>query len=539
MQPENYLFQFCKVKSLISRNFYLPDLDNTKKMKKIILCLGLLCFTGINYAQTSDNPYDYKDPESSEGLIRVRHKENYGFINEKGSLVIPLKYSFAGRFNNGLAQVTTKNEGYGYIDKKGKIVIPLKYQAFGDEFNNGYIPAKLNGKWGMINDDGKTIIPHKYDYLNHFSNGVAKAAVLVEGEERYGFVDEKGKEIIPLIYSDVQPFNEGLAAVRKGDVYGFVNSKHEIVIPFQYENVNEFFNEGLVAVKTNGLWGYINTQNKMILPPTFTWAGPFSNGEAKVSKDDNSWYYIDKNGNRLNAGRWLMLYSKGMKFGEQYWNLSKTLDYDLLNKKLDAGFRYTSIIFSAGKQEVFSIMSKNHSYSQTGKTKQSLEKMSQAIDESFSKEGYVLDFINYDPVAKKWMWMASKMPGYEKQGMITHDSYPEKTVEEYKKQGMFIVNMAYGEGKYIIITRKEKYQDQIVKRYRTNKLDSEEMSKILKTGYAITSLVRDRNSFTVVFTKGTGIKEQLLVWEEEIPTIEIKDYWNKGYSLQNTFYIPR
>ena len=45
--------------------------------------------------------------------------------------------------------------------------------------------------------------------------------------------------------------------------------------------------------------------------------------------------------------------------------------------------------------------------------------------------------------------------------------------------------------------------------------------------------------YSVVFTKGTGIKEQLLVWSDELPLRELKSYWDKGYKSYKNFYITR
>ena len=43
----------------------------------------------------------------------------WGFIDEYGELITPIKYSYAGDFNEGLALVEYNNESY-YINKLGE-----------------------------------------------------------------------------------------------------------------------------------------------------------------------------------------------------------------------------------------------------------------------------------------------------------------------------------------------------------------------------------------------------------------------------------
>ena len=70
--------------------------------------------------------YDKVGFFQEEGLARVELNGKYGFINEEGEEVIPLKYDNAGNFSEGLAEV------------------------------------KLNGKWGLVNTKGEEVVPPEY-----------------------------------------------------------------------------------------------------------------------------------------------------------------------------------------------------------------------------------------------------------------------------------------------------------------------------------------------------------------------------------------
>ena len=83
------------------------------------------------------------------------------------------------------------------------------------------------------------------------------------------------------------------------------------------------------------------------------------------------------------------------------------------------------------------------------------------------------------------------------------------------------------------------YNDQVVEEFDYNIWDQEMVDGYAKKGYYITSLAKESSTTYVVFTKGTGIKDQILLWSDDIPIREIKQYWDKGYQSYRTYYLPR
>lgn len=51
--------------------------------------------------------------------------------------------------------VGTKGK-YGFVDKMGKEVIPPKFD-FAFRFQEGLAPVRINGKWGVIDKTGKKL----------------------------------------------------------------------------------------------------------------------------------------------------------------------------------------------------------------------------------------------------------------------------------------------------------------------------------------------------------------------------------------------
>src|SRR5690606_22116774 len=65
-----------------------------------------------------------------------------------GPVVIAFNFEEAKWFSEGLAAVRIKGR-FGYIDKRGTIIIPPRFNAAG-EFRGGYAEVRLDGASGII-----------------------------------------------------------------------------------------------------------------------------------------------------------------------------------------------------------------------------------------------------------------------------------------------------------------------------------------------------------------------------------------------------
>lgn len=161
------------------------------------------------------NDYGFKDDNNpyysgqfTEGLLPVRQKGKWGFMDATGKIKLPAIYENAENFHEGLAVVGKK-------DKAGEV-----YEVY-------------------INKTGKELPSVKADYLkaSEFTEGFAYYQK--EGySETIRYIDKAGKEIFKSEsnkYFDHGKFSNGLAAVpNKEGKYGYINTKGELVIPYQY-----------------------------------------------------------------------------------------------------------------------------------------------------------------------------------------------------------------------------------------------------------------------------------------------------------------
>ena len=111
----------------------------------------------------------------SEGMAKVSRNGQWGYIDMKGNIVIPLREDLkdAGYFHEGFALIKS-NGKFGYIDKTGKVVIPCNFD-FAQNFNEGMALVGNGVKKTFINKEGKTITDFVFDYSytnESFSDGI-------------------------------------------------------------------------------------------------------------------------------------------------------------------------------------------------------------------------------------------------------------------------------------------------------------------------------------------------------------------------------
>ncbi len=129
--------------------------------------------------------------EISGGLL-------YGYADDTGKVVIPLQYSSAYEFHNGIALVEDADQNYLLIDTTGKVVKALPYDEV--NYDDGYyIVTNYGDSWtyGVINSKGEPVIgmtdKHIYDICGNL-------VLFWENNTYAGAMNMKGEVVIPAKY---------------------------------------------------------------------------------------------------------------------------------------------------------------------------------------------------------------------------------------------------------------------------------------------------------------------------------------------------
>ena len=134
-------------------------------------------------------PYRFEDcRDFTEDGAWVQQNGNWYLLDKTGKLsptngqspISQLKTGLAvvskegGHSSDGLANFVT--DSWGYVDEKGKVVIPPKFSSAEQFGKNGLARASQNGKIGYIDQTGKSIIPFAYADVSNLDDGMILAS---------------------------------------------------------------------------------------------------------------------------------------------------------------------------------------------------------------------------------------------------------------------------------------------------------------------------------------------------------------------------
>lgn len=249
---------------------------------------------GLTYAENSKKKFfltkknlrlkgDYDEVRIfSEDRAPVQKNNKWGFIDEKGELVIPVIYSEVGYFKpNGLCYVM-KNGKSGFINKKGVDIIPIIYEDVNSEQLDDIVILKKNGKWAFFNSQGKQL--SDFIYSDIFRT------------DYYDFSKESERSCSTF-------FKNGAVLVLKDKKYEFLNEKIEPAFAnnkFDSATVFDAFQNSIV--KRNGKYGIIKPNGEFRAPLEYDFIEPYDTHHGKYSE-----YY------NARKGKTFEIYNKNLK----------------------------------------------------------------------------------------------------------------------------------------------------------------------------------------------------------------------------------
>lgn len=238
------------------------------------------------------------------------------------------QFIFKEDFHDGLACVKINNK-YGYVNTRGRIAIPFKY-SYAEKFIDGYAVAKGVGSdqfWRIIDTNGDEV--YKFESENYLRVYAYKHKVGVAKniDNKYALINLKGK-VISEWYDHIRPFSMRsdssihffLTYGTLGDVakvtpfysnekWGLLHKDGFVYLEPSYDKI-DIISEGFVAVavqkeKYSYLWAYLDIDKKeLICLPKYEKAEPFYKGTAIVAIRTSFNYQIDREYGVIDKNDW-------------------------------------------------------------------------------------------------------------------------------------------------------------------------------------------------------------------------------------------
>jgi hypothetical protein len=310
--------------------------------------------------------------EGGADLIPAKAENGlWRYIDEKGQTVIPFRFTYAGPFRNGVAEVKDYlSDSLVVIDHSGKVVVKSSEYPFykaslvwldrdnrkiwsisRDNYeelyllDKNFIRVRRKGKYGLLTIGDQLIIPCNYDYVSEPSSD---GHVIVTQGKKWGVADSKTGRVslAPTErFEKIFPFYEGFAKMMMKGKYGFIDPRGNVYISPQYPDAGHV-SDGMVSVKINNKWGYVNTDEKLIVQPYYDLALPFHKGTA-VTYSRNQYNLINKDGKELHepldnikptaSGKYLLIQKGKYGLADAAGKEILPVKYDLI-KEVEGGY---------------------------------------------------------------------------------------------------------------------------------------------------------------------------------------------------------
>ena len=223
-------------------------------------------------------------------VAKVRFLDAYGSINQFGDWVCEPVYDTITLHENGLNQARIKSRT-DLIDKNGTLLFQTYNQLV--PFGKGFIEQTAEGKKGFISAKGEVLKHPIYDEISF----TPEDNILITEEDNYlSLTSDDGQRFYDLSgkYEEVLGKKEDFVGVKLDGKYGFVDMQGRLRIANRYDSIR-LFSDGMAAFFLRGHWGYIDKSEKLRVQPHYDQAFDFIDGTAIV-EEDGKYLLIDKNG---------------------------------------------------------------------------------------------------------------------------------------------------------------------------------------------------------------------------------------------------
>ncbi|RMG80654.1 MAG: WG repeat-containing protein, partial [Bacteroidetes bacterium] len=217
----------------------------------------------------------YPFDENGVAEVREHFKKERGLINQKGALIVPVKYRKIIPSKEGYYKITDGNY-WGLVDAKGREILPVKYTDMTD-IGDGLTGVRLPGmyRWFFVNTQNKRAFKGDFEIAESFQNGFAYVQKNEFDPETHYFIDSKGHPFSPP-NGEMQFVSEGIFGMYSDKVgrgmrppqYFFTDQNGFNLFNQTFEKI-EPFRFGRAPVRLNNRWGMISSRGLFLIPPKF------------------------------------------------------------------------------------------------------------------------------------------------------------------------------------------------------------------------------------------------------------------------------
>ncbi|MYL54724.1 DUF3298 domain-containing protein [Pontibacillus yanchengensis] len=177
-----------------------------------------------------------EDFKERKALVKI-HENQYALLNKEGKILYTYPYPYVGQRGDGLLAFQRDADGkYGYINERGKVVLEPQYdgaQAFRD---GRAVVNRIDDYlyyYGLINKSGKKIVNIEYNDIEQLGENRISVGKAVNADQPYlgslyAIATSNGELLSDYRYESVLPYKKGLASAHDREHTFFLNRKGKI-----------------------------------------------------------------------------------------------------------------------------------------------------------------------------------------------------------------------------------------------------------------------------------------------------------------------
>jgi hypothetical protein len=197
-----------------------------------------------------------------EGLAAVTIGNKYGFVNQKGELVIDALFDEESIFSEGKAAVAIDDE-YIVIDTTGSKIYDQTFD-WAEYYVNGLMAVEIGEKWGAVDEKGQFVIPAQYENLIIRQNYII-AVLGQDALRREGVLDRKGRIVTPIVFRSITLSSDEKYIIfeKENEKKGVMTIGGTMIIEPIYENI-EYVGDDVFSIENEDeeIIGYIDARGR-------------------------------------------------------------------------------------------------------------------------------------------------------------------------------------------------------------------------------------------------------------------------------------
>lgn len=180
-----------------------------------------------------------------------------------------------------------KDDRYGFVDQRGRLVIANRYDSIG-EFHDGLAAVKLIGKWGFVNASDQIVINPNYDNSSSFQNDLA----VVSRNGKFGLIRKTGEIVLPLRYDKIKRLLDHKFLIIAASFLGLADELGNVLIEPRFDSLSEASNDLLIVCRDRKC-GAITDHGLSIVPMIYDRLSYISSQKSFLAERKSEWKKVD------------------------------------------------------------------------------------------------------------------------------------------------------------------------------------------------------------------------------------------------------